>query len=298
MRVLEEMAGHDATLGPYRFARVQPSPRLRPFVREYMAYVDHAAGSVRMRELPIADTVIIINLGARWRMLDPANVQLDSFAAGVSGTFSLVEGTGSAYCFHMNLTPLGGYRFFGMPMRELTGRAYALTDVLDGRVEALREQLFEARSWTECFRLLEDFVSLRIERARPVQREIAWAVSELERTRGAARIGELAKELGCSRKHLRERFLDQVGTPAKQLAQLFRFNHAVERLDALGAPSADGQLAALALDCGYADHAHLSREFRRFSGWTPREYQRQHSVAGGVILDAGRRSGAISSSQT
>jgi methylphosphotriester-DNA--protein-cysteine methyltransferase len=73
----------------------------------------------------------------------------------------------------------------------------------------------------------------RIERARPVHREIAWAISELERTRGGARSGELAEQLGRSRKHLRQGFLDQVGMAAKQLAQLLRFNHVVERLQAL-----------------------------------------------------------------
>jgi AraC-like DNA-binding protein len=288
MRLIEDTHGQDPTVGKYRVARAEPAPRLRPFVREYMGYLDQAAGHIRLRELPIADTVVIINLGASWRMLDPANEQLlsqhDSFAAGVSGEFALVEGTGSAHCFHLNLTPLGGYRFFGMSMRHLSGRAYALRDLLDRQVDVLRERLYETQSWDERFRLLDDFVSLRMERARPVHRDIAWAVSEIERTRGSVRVGELAMQLGCSRKHLRQRFLDQVGTPAKQLAQLLRFNHVVERLQVLRADAPERQLAALALESGYADHAHLTREFHRFSGWTPSEYQRRHSVAGGVIL--------------
>jgi AraC-like DNA-binding protein len=291
MRVIEETAGRDPVLGQYRVVRVEAAPRLRPFVREYMGYMDEAGGSVRLRELPIADTVTIVNLGASWRMLDPANERLlaqhDSFAVGISGEYALVEGTGSAHCFHMNLTPLGAYRFFGMPMRHLSGGAYELRDVLDRDVDELRERLYEAHDWSESFRLLEDFVSLRIERARSVDRDIAWAISELERTRGNARVGDLAKELGCSRKHLGQRFLDQVATPAKQLAQLLRFNHAVERLHTLRPDAPDRQLAALALDCGYADHAHLSREFRRFSGWTPSEYQRRNKLAGGVLLGVG-----------
>jgi AraC-like DNA-binding protein len=289
--MIEEIAGQDPALGYYRVARAEPALRLRPFVREYMGYVDQAGAFIRRRELPSADTVIIINLGTSWRMLDPATTQLlgqlDSFAAGVRAEFALVESTGSAHCFHMNLTPLGGYRFFGMPMRQLSGRTYELVDLLDRGVDALRERLFEAHSWSEGFRLLDDFVSSRIERARPMHREIAWAVSELERTRGGIRIGSLAEQLGCSRKHLRQRFLEQVGTPAKQLAQLLRFNHVVGRLRTLPSLAPERHLAALALACGYADHAHLSREFRRFSGWTPSEYQRQHNLGDGVIVDAG-----------
>lgn len=288
MRAIAEQRGHDAVLGQYRFARALPAPPLRPFVREYMGYVDQARAVVRRRELPIADTVIIINLGARWRLLNPSDAGLlaehSSFAAGVSGQFALVEGTGSAHCFHMNLTPLGGYRFFGMPMRHLAGKCIALEDVQGRDLLELRERLFEALSWAASFALLDDFVARRVERARPMHREIAWAVSELERTRGAIRIGQLAEQIGCSRKHLGERFLEQVGTPAKQLAQLLRFHHAVTRIKSLDVAAPERQLAALALDCGYADHAHLSREFRRFSGWSPSEYLRQISLADGVLV--------------
>jgi AraC-like DNA-binding protein len=288
MRAIAEEHGHDPTLGKYCFAQGLPAPRLRPFVRNYMGYVDQACAVVRRRELPIADTVIIINLGARWRLLDPHSAQLlaehSSFAAGVSGQFALVEGTGKAHCFHMNLTPLGGYRFFGMPMRQLAGKCFELDDLLDRNLHELRARLFEASSWAVSFGLLDDFVTRRVERARPMHREIAWAVSELERSCGVVRIGQLAEQIGCSRKHLGERFLEQVGTPAKQLAQLLRFNQAVKRMKHLEVNAPERQLAALALDCGYADHAHLSREFRRFSGWSPSEYLRQISVGDGVLL--------------
>lgn len=100
--MLEELDGREPALGYYRFARAEPAPQLQPFVREYIGYVDQAVGCVRRRELPVADTVIIINLGASWSMLDPASARLigrfDSFAAGVSGQFSLVESTGHAHC--------------------------------------------------------------------------------------------------------------------------------------------------------------------------------------------------------
>jgi AraC-like DNA-binding protein len=287
MRAIAEQRGHDAVLGQYCFAQALPAPPLRTFVREYMGYVDQARAVVRRRELPIADTVIIINLGARWRLLDASDTRLfsehSSFAAGVSGELALVESTGSARCYQMNLTPLGGYRFFGIPMRELAGKCFALDDLQGRDLHALRERLFEAQSWAESFALLDDFVARRIERARSVHREIAWAIGELERTRGAIRIGQLAEQIGCSRKHLSERFVEQVGTPAKQLAQLMRFNHAVTRMKSLDAAAPDRRLAALALACGYADHAHLSREFRRFSGWSPSEYLRQSRLGDGVL---------------
>jgi AraC-like DNA-binding protein len=43
---------------------------------------------------------------------------------------------------------------------------------------------------------------------------------------------------------------------------------------AAGGPGArrDATIAEIAADCGYADHAHLDREFRSLAGCTPTEY--------------------------
>ena len=78
-------------------------------------------------------------------------------------------------------------------------------------------------------------------------------------------MGALAAELGCSRKHLGVQFREHIGLAPKAAARLVRFNHAL-RLVRDG-----GRTADVAQACGYADQAHLTREFRGFSGSTPRE---------------------------
>ena len=76
---------------------------------------------------------------------------------------------------------------------------------------------------------------------------------------------ELAKELGCSRKHLTLRFRHEFGVSPKLLARILRFDRAVRLI---GAGRVAG-LADLAAASGYADQAHLSREFRIFTGSAP-----------------------------
>ena len=88
------------------------------------------------------------------------------------------------------------------------------------------------------------------------------------------RVGELAAALGCSRRHLVNRFAADIGAPPKLAARLLRFEHARRRLGS--AP-----LARVAADCGYADQAHLSREFAELAGAPPTAFP--------FVQDAARR---------
>jgi AraC-like DNA-binding protein len=82
---------------------------------------------------------------------------------------------------------------------------------------------------------------------------------------GAVPIRRIAGEVGWSHKHLIARFKRQVGLPPKTAARLVRFERAQRRLDRRGQTS----WADIAAESGYADQAHLVREFRDFTGTTP-----------------------------
>ena len=99
--------------------------------------------------------------------------------------------------------------------------------------------------------------------------DAAW--DRIERSGGTIDIGRLAQEIGYSRKHLAAVFREHVGMPPKALARLVRFQRALEALRS-GSPR---NLAQLAVELGYHDQAHFTREFRGFAGLTPSECQRR-----------------------
>ncbi|HEY9241140.1 MAG TPA: DUF6597 domain-containing transcriptional factor [Streptosporangiaceae bacterium] len=84
----------------------------------------------------------------------------------------------------------------------------------------------------------------------------------------------LAGHLGLSASQLRRRCLHAVGVSPKVLQRTLRFQGflalAQAGATASGRRGADG-LAGLAVDVGYADQAHLSRECLRLTGLTPRQ---------------------------
>jgi AraC-like DNA-binding protein len=87
-------------------------------------------------------------------------------------------------------------------------------------------------------------------------------------------IDALATRLALSASQLRRRCLHAVGMSPKVLQRTLRFQGflalAQAGATASGRRGADG-VAGLAVDVGYADQAHLSRECRRLTGLTPRQ---------------------------
>jgi AraC-like DNA-binding protein len=87
-------------------------------------------------------------------------------------------------------------------------------------------------------------------------------------------IDSLATHLALSASQLRRRCLRAVGVGPKVLQRTLRFQGflalAQAGATATGRRGADG-MAGLAVDVGYADQAHLSRECLRLTGLTPRQ---------------------------
>jgi AraC-like DNA-binding protein len=87
-------------------------------------------------------------------------------------------------------------------------------------------------------------------------------------------VGTVATHLALSASQLRRRCLHAVGVSPKVLQRTLRFQGFLALAQAGATPTgrrgADG-MAGLAVDAGYADQAHLSRECLRLTGLTPRQ---------------------------
>jgi AraC-like DNA-binding protein len=208
---------------------------------------------------------VILNVGSPYRLIgaDGAREYPASFAAGLGLGPAHVQSTCAALCVQVDLTPPAASRLLHVPMHELTDRVVALDDLLGRAACELEQRLADAADWDERRSLAEAFVLRRLADAPPLPADVEYAWRRLDETGGAIRVGELAVELRCSRKHLDARFREAVGVPPKTTAALFRFNRAL-RLVRAGERPAD-----VARRCGYADQPHLTREFRRFTGRTP-----------------------------
>jgi AraC-like DNA-binding protein len=224
--------------------------------------------------VPFPGVPLILNLGSAWMIESDRH---DSFLAGLHNVPTVVEGAPSWACIELRLTPLGAHRVLGLPMHELKNRVVELEDLLPGAQE-LTDRLRETRDWGERFDHVETFLSRRLALSPPPSPEIEWSWRELARTGGCVRIAALGEELGWSPRRLIARFREQIGLTPKAAAAVIRFDRAAGALRSPVPPS----FATLAYRCGYADQAHLNREFRRFAGTTPSAFLTSVTEAGGV----------------
>jgi AraC-like DNA-binding protein len=84
--------------------------------------------------------------------------------------------------------------------------------------------------------------------------------------RPGTRVEAVAEEVGLSERQLRRRLRTVVGYGPKTLQRVLRFQRFLARLRA---ENGDADLAGIALDLGYADQPHLTREATRLSGFPP-----------------------------
>ena len=276
---------HASSAGSWTLARCEPRGDLRPWIVGYSGYVETTWQSIRRREVPSPIVALILNLGPPWRMIDPdrgdVGSERDSFIAGLHDRSVIVDSTGAADCMQIDFSVLGAARFFRLPMHELANATTAFEDVLGEAGHRFLERLRNTPAWADRFELMDDFLAARMQEARDVSESVAWAVSRIESSAGLVSIGTLAADMSWSRKRLLHAFREHVGLPAKTFARVVRFDRAAKLLE--DAPNAS--LADVAADCGYADQAHMTRDFRRLSGWSPTELIHRSAGAGEGLLE-------------
>lgn len=79
------------------------------------------------------------------------------------------------------------------------------------------------------------------------------------------RVLQIAQKVGVSERTLRRGLTTAVGVCPKVLVRILRFQKAC----ALLRSQIPSKLSCIALESGYADQAHMGREFQEFSGLTP-----------------------------
>lgn len=144
----------------------------------------------------------------------------------------------------------------GAPGAQLAGR---IRSIMAADPAAPQSQSAAVDAYVEFFR-----------RYLPVDEQggtVNRIVAHIEDNPEVSRVADVCAQFGIGERSLQRLTRERVGLSPKWLVRRRRIQDATARLRA-GATT----IAAVAADLGYVDEAHLSRDFRRVTGMTPRAF--------------------------
>jgi AraC-like DNA-binding protein len=246
---------------PVSYGEFEPAPDLRPLIASYWVFrVEGALPDGFAHSVPLDGAVSLffsrrigvpLVLGPRTEPLRPPVVEGD-----------VVHG--------VRLWPGAAAAALRADVPALRDQVLPLERVLPGDwAERFREAVaLDAGDDEQTVRRLDEAWAPLVARRADLDAAVMRAVFAIVHSQGQVPVGRLAAECGLSERHLRRRFVAAVGLSPKELARIRRLRASL--VEALGDPQR--RWVELAAACGYADQAHLVREYRRLSGLAPEAF--------------------------
>ena len=252
----------------------RPHPALRPFIAAAVGYLHEGFPPGEHLGLPSPCLTLVITLDGPLVVTahpDPRQApgRFESLVGGLHTRPARMTHPGHQAGIQLSLTPRGARALLGVPAGELASVDLPLDDVLGAVGVELVERIRAARGWTDRFAGLEGVLlrAVRDDGRPPVEVTEAWRLTTS--TGGRMPVGEVARRVGWSGRHLEARFRAETGLRPKEAARVVRFDRARRALAARVAVGGAPDLASLAAAAGFSDQAHLTREWRAFSGLPP-----------------------------
>lgn len=154
----------------------------------------------------------------------------------------------------------------------LADRVVAWREVFSDAPSDFEVQILSAPDDAEAAQRLDAWLTARV--ARALRPDVALVVKVIERVTDdptITSVRQMATLAGVAVRSLQELFRTHVGASPKWLIRRVRLQEAARRIER----GELANLAALAAELGYSDHAHLSRDFKAATGRTPTAFARE-----------------------
>ncbi len=217
------------------------------------------------RVLPDGSTFLVFHRdGATLRSRDVEGCWASTAVCGPrSGPLDFTLGASDEILI-VQLQPAGAARVLGVAMSSLADACHALDDV----VGALPGELLDGAlggAGAGGATAIERWLLARVRERGSSPGIVDAMIRTVDAHAGGVRIDALAADFALSRRHLGRIMNDHIGYAPKLFARITRFDHAVS----LGRSQPRTPWARIAIDAGYSDQAHMTREFAALGGVRP-----------------------------
>lgn len=259
-----------------------PSPGLQPFVKCFWTMEDEAATDpVRQRVVPDGCMEMIFHYGDPYRQYFEDGsfmVQPRSFIFGQITSFLEIAPTGVSGIVAARFQPDGLLPFLhDTSISALEDKAVALPALFGEKGKLLEEQVMLAKENNHRIQLIEQFLLSLLADPKAIDMVTKACVDTILRSQGQLDIAELAGAVKINRRNMERRFATAVGMSPKQLSRIVRLQATLKMLEQKKFTS----FTSLAYENGYYDQAHFIKDFKEFTGMSPKSF-----FAGSLELSA------------
>lgn len=253
-----------------------PGNLLDPWVAGVWDFVRRDRTGQVARFLPEAVVTVSFQYGAPVRIRRGGqDCLVRSFVLGATDQYMDIASTGEVACVVVKLAPGGTRALSHIRWAALRNR------VVDARhlwgqdeLASFEGALALAGGSAERMDLARSFLNQRTTPMSPTI--VGRALRLMAQSGGAIRIEHMAEQLGASVRNLERRFVAEIGLSPKLVARVVRLHRALRQVER------GMDWSCVALEAGFSDQAHLTREFQSMLATSPQAFIRRadsHTLA-------------------
>lgn len=250
----------------------EPSIALADFVKCFWVLESPAStGDQKQRIVPDGCMEMIFHYGDLYRQYITGTdsiIQPRSFVFGQITTPLEIEPTGECGIFAVRFLPDGFMPFATMPLQEMADKAVPLQELFGEEGVQLADSVLHATDHTARIGIIEAFLTNRLSMPGVIDRVVNISVAAIVDLDGQLSVSGLAEQVNVNRRQLERKFAQAIGLSPKQLSKIIRLQATIKRMQS----QAFGSLTEIAYDGEYYDQAHLIRDFKEFTGVTPKQF--------------------------
>lgn len=163
----------------------------------------------------------------------------------------------------VEFSPLGAYRFFHLPLKEIKNQIHPLTDILGNKARQLEEYIANAESVEGKIGLLQQFLLKQFFHHQE-DAIFEYCIEKIITSKGKITVHELERKTGYSSRWLNMKFIDNLGVSPKNLSSIIRFKQYYQSF----AKKDEVSFMKNEFYDFYYDQSHFIKDFKRFTGLT------------------------------
>ena len=258
----------------------QPHPDLESLISCYWTLeVPSTGGTQRQTIVPDGTIEMAFILGddiKRYTSESHFIIQPRAMVLGQNTTSFNIEPTGYVDTFAVRFYPYGFANFVNVPIKTLANKETPIEVLFEKTVaQDLEQEIIQASDTKQRIEIIELFLLKKLTEQTMADRIVRTTIDTLLTTKGGTSISEIFKDDPSKRRQLERMFVNKVGVSPKQLGKLIRLQSALKML----LNEEGGTLTNIAYENDYYDQSHFTKDFKDFTGVSPKEFLGNENMA-------------------